>query len=180
MRRLALRRGTPRDRGRHRAGAARRVWILCVAALALGASLGAGRVAAAPAAEGRCARDGGWEICITPQTPIQGRPCDLTIRADGQPAGGQLLVATYRPNSEVARCDTLGATNAAGTLAWSPRDAGMATLDVYDAGRAVQTMTVSIKFRETPALGVAILILAGIILFGGNGYALARTFGRKR
>ncbi len=132
----------------------------------------------------RCAQAGGLELCLDQAFPKEGEPCLIRVTDREHPVRGARLRVTYRPNSEVETIERLGATNAEGELVWIPDDAGIATLEAGLASVGSQgeqtslNLTVSVRFRSSPALGIVILLLAGMILFGGNGYSFAKTFGR--
>ncbi len=80
---------------------------------------------------------------------------------------GDTLVVTYRPNSSIARVDTL-----VGTRAWTPRQAGVVKLQAPGG----EAQSVSVRFDRTPASGLFVLIGAGLILFGGAGFAFRKLF----
>lgn len=128
---------------------------------------------------GRCGGSGPVSICAEQSFPNQGHPCRLTVLDDGLPVEGAEIRVTYRPNSQVATSRLVGRTDAGGQVSWVPEDAGMATLRAEGQGIDPVDLTVSIRFQSPPWLGIAILILAAMILFGGNGYSFAKTFGRS-
>ena len=152
----------------------------------LAACIGA-TITGAPEALGqaeRCAQAGKLELCLDQAFPRQGEPCLIRVTDGEEPVRSARLRVTYRPNSEVETVQRLGATNAEGELVWIPEDAGIATLEaglasVGSEGEPTSlNLTVSVRFQSSPALGIVILLTAGMILFGGNGYAFAKTFGR--
>jgi hypothetical protein len=135
--------------------------------------------AAAADGAGRCAGSGSLELCTDVTFPGEGRPCVLTLRDSEGAVSGARITVTFRPNSEVATTNELGATDAAGRFTWTPDEAGIATLTAEAESYDPVDLTVSVKFQRPSALGIAILIVAGMLLFGGNGYSFAKTFGRK-
>lgn len=139
--------------------------------------------------EGRCANAGTMWLCVDQKYPTQGKPCGIRVTKDDLPVERASVRVTYRPNSEVMDTQVIGKTDADGRIRWVPQEAGIATLQAEEAGVAAMhsgpgglgrvELTVSIRFRTAPWLGVAILILAALILFGGNGYSFAKTFGKS-
>lgn len=90
------------------------------------------------------------------------------------PDGADRLLATYRAGSRVlAETDTLAATGD-GVVTWTPRQAGVVNLTVPGPGAPAQN--VSVRFRATPTGGVAVLLLAGFVLFGGATFAFRKLF----
>ena len=84
---------------------------------------------------------------------------------------GDTLLVTYRPNSSIAHREQLVLTP--GTRDWTPREAGVVRLAV--SGGAAQN--VSVRYDETPVAGLFVLIVAGLILFGGAAFAFRKLFG---
>jgi hypothetical protein len=97
-----------------------------------------------------------------------GTPVTVTL-----PAGADTLLVTYRPNSAIATTDAIPATG--GQVAWTPADAGVVALAVPGGARE----TVSVRFQDTPAAGMLVLVLAGTILFGGAIFAFRKLFERR-
>lgn len=114
------------------------------------------------------------ELSIDPAYPVQGKEAHITVSHDGQPVVGDTVRVTYRPNSEVLREAEVGMTDASGRLIWVPEDAGLAQLSVTTAEGSA-SRAVSIRFSSPPALGLVILLIAGLILFGGNIRFVLRT-----
>ncbi|MBD3236294.1 MAG: hypothetical protein GF330_06310 [Candidatus Eisenbacteria bacterium] len=128
----------------------------------------------------RCANAGVYRLCAEQSFPQEGRPCRILLTTGEAPLAGAWVTALVRPNSEVSRLDTLGRTDAAGTVHWTPTDAGLATLTASRADSALCELTVAVRFPGVPALGLVMLLVAGLLLFGGNSYSFAKTFGRAR
>lgn len=103
------------------------------------------------------------EVPGIPGTLRVGEAVELTI-----PEGSTLIV-TYRPNSSIARSDSL-AIGPDGAVTWTPEQAGVVALAV-DAG---PVRNVSVRFAGVPWLGVLVLLGAGSILFGGAAFGLRR------
>jgi hypothetical protein len=153
--------------------------VLRVTLVAVCFSVLASLAAIAADDSGRCADSGTLSLCTDVTFPGEGKSCVLTLLDSGVPVSGARVTATFRPNSEVATTKDLGITSTSGQLSWTPDEAGIATLTAEAEGLDPVDLTVSVKFKRPSALGIAILLLAGMILFGGNGYSFAKTFGRK-
>jgi len=97
--------------------------------------------------------------------PVGGRATMLRFERDGQPAVGIAVTARYRENADpaIAHQQMIGATGTDGTLSWVPEDAGVVVLS-WEGG----TRNVSVLHAGVPFLGVAIAVLAGILLLGGS------------
>ncbi len=119
-------------------------------------------VAAAPAAA--------QTLTVTPEQPVVG--ATATVIAD---APLDSLFVTYRPNSAIPVTDTLrvGGFEA---MRVPFREAGVVRVSTPEGASA----DVSVRFAETPMSGVLVLILAGLILFGGAGFAMAKLFSGPR
>lgn len=103
-----------------------------------------------------------------PAHPTQGMATRIFLTdADGAPLGGVPVVARYRPGSRVESADTLGATDPAGALEWTPRDAGLVTLATAGGDGPSISSNLSVRYRGVPLPGLIIMILAGVILYGG-------------
>ncbi|NIM20661.1 MAG: hypothetical protein GTO51_10610 [Candidatus Latescibacteria bacterium] len=102
----------------------------------------------------------------------------LVVSEDGTPVIGAVVRATYRPGSRVSTESEIGMTDDAGSVDWIPQSAGIVTLSATrtagDSGEFSVTKTVSVKFASTPAGGILIMILAGILLIGGSVYRFTR------
>lgn len=106
------------------------------------------------------------EIRVGQEFPVRGETTTLTVTgADDQPRIGDVVQVTYRPNSETLSTETLPPTDAAGRVDWTPRDAGIVTLAVED----LASHNVAVRFGRFPGAGLGIMILAGLLLFGGAG-----------
>lgn len=105
-------------------------------------------------------------ITVTPELPVRGETATLTVTGEeDQPLAGKVVEITYRPNSETTSIETLSPTDPSGQVAWTPRDAGIVTLTVGD----LVSHNVAVRFGRFPSAGLAIMILAGMLLFGGAG-----------
>lgn len=95
--------------------------------------------------------------------PVAGVPYRLSV-----PAGTDTVFVTYRPGSNVEIQEVLHAGGAP-TVSWIPLRAGV--VRVTTAG---SSETVSVRFDRTPLPGVLVMVVAGLILFGGMVYALRK------
>jgi len=104
--------------------------------------------------------------------PVEGEPIFIYVRgADGYPVKGAVVSVTYRPGSKVEKTDKVGLTNLAGIVAWTPEDAGIVRISAKwgEAGRETEiSKNTSVKFASTPKAGIAIMLVAGLILIGGS------------
>ncbi len=131
---------------------------LAAAAAALGLVL----AGAAPAAA--------TELRLADRFPLRDRPVTVTVTRDGSPVAGALVTVRYRPNSELAHVEPLPPTGADGRVTWTPTDAGIVTLETPgDAGAGPATLSVAVRFGAFPGLGVLVMVIAAILLFGGAG-----------
>jgi hypothetical protein len=119
------------------------------------------------------------ELSVDPVYPAKGKDALITVIHEGQPISGAEVRVTYRPNSEVLREAEVGVTDASGRLTWSPDDAGMAELAV-EAPEGSATRSVSVRFPGPPIQGIVVLLLAGLVLFGGNIRFVSRTLKARR
>lgn len=103
-------------------------------------------------------------ITVIPEKPIVGQEATLQL---GAPV--DTVFVTYRPNSAVARRDTirLGGFD---SVKWTPAQAGVVQIRLADG----TAQNVSVRFAQTPLLGVLILLGAGLILFGGAIFAMRK------
>mgnify|MGYP006892259022 CR=1 FL=1 len=88
------------------------------------------------------------------------------------PPGAETLRVTYRPGSQRAATDVLP-THGRPAIVWAPVRTGLATLAVPDG----PAQNVAIRPATMRSDGVAMLLLAGLILFGGAARA-ARDLSR--
>jgi len=105
--------------------------------------------------------------------PEEGKPLVLCLK-DADPLDATLTVI-YRPNSATEKVDDSGPfpLDAEGRVQWVPQSPGIATLAVLDReGKTVAQSDVAIRFAEVPLAGIVVMVLAGLLLFGGAGYSL--------
>jgi hypothetical protein len=109
-------------------------------------------------------------VAIEPHYPLKGQESTILILKGDRPVEGAVIQSVYRPNSQTSFRDSLPPTDHFGQVRWAPRDAGIVTLNVYDGavgGPLLGTRDVAVRFGGFPASGVAIMLLAGLLLFGG-------------
>jgi hypothetical protein len=100
--------------------------------------------------------------------PLRGEPTRVRVEgSDGSPLAGVPLRARYRPNSETAHTAELGETGADGAVGWTPTDAGVVLLEAGSAEAPSAQTRVSVRFGAFPSLGLLVMVVAALILFGG-------------
>lgn len=130
-------------------------------------------LAAAGPAHGQAA-DAAPVIVAEDPYPLRGETTEIRVEgADGQPLPGVALRARYRPNSETAHTAELGATDAAGRVAWTPDDAGVVLLEAGDTAAPLAQHRVSVRFGGFPPLGLLVMAVAAVLLFGGAALGFA-------
>jgi len=116
----------------------------------------------------------GQEIHLNQSYPLVNRPVEVSVTDDDGPVLEATILVTYRPNSQTIDTETL-VTNQRGVAVWRPRDAGIARLELRpDDPRqaALSTLNVAVRFGGPPASGVLVMIVAGVLLFGGAGFGM--------
>ena len=101
------------------------------------------------------------QIEVSTEPLVAGQPVTLEF---AEPT--DTVTVTYRPNSQTSTSETftLGGQR---TLEWTPEHAGVVQVTTADA-----TRNLSVRFTSLPGLGVLIMTLAGLILFGGATFAM--------
>ena len=113
-----------------------------------------------------------FEIATEDAYPILGEKTKVTLEGGELPDKATLTV-TYRPNSATSHETTVGTFNAGHSIVWKPESPGITTLIVKDAGgKKLASKNVAVCFPSAPASGIAIMLLAGTVLFGGAAYSL--------
>ena len=79
--------------------------------------------------------------------------------------------AIYRPGSTVTDTDELE-PGSDGWIVWTPRSAGLVLLEAYNEKETIAKRAVSITFDSTFSIGVVVMILAGLALFGGAFFSI--------
>lgn len=131
-------------------------------------------VAAAPAA-------GDEKITLDDKFATVGAAEAVQLTGSTDPTALRLRV-TYRPNSATSDETVLGAFDADGRITWTPAAPGLTVLEAVrpdgkdengDAKfKAVTKLRVATCYAETPVSGLLVMILAGILLFGGAAVSL--------
>ena len=98
----------------------------------------------------------GAPISFSPEPVVRGQA--VTVRF-AEPA--DTVRFTYRPNSDLASTEAV-AIGGATEVQWTPREAGLVAVSTPAATRSV-----GVRFTRLPVLGLTVLILAGLVLFGG-------------
>lgn len=115
-------------------------------------------------------------IEIEEQYPMRRQPQRLVVMQQARPLAGAVVTARYRPNSQTSFTETLPPTDRDGSVTWTPRDAGIVTLEARTAAAGetpVATLDVAVRFEQFPPSGLAIMIFAALVLFGGAGFGMA-------
>jgi hypothetical protein len=148
-----------------------------LAAAALAALVALAAAPPAGAAEIVLDRTAGYERAY----PLRGEPARVTVRGDdGAPLAGAVVETLYRPNSQTTHAAWLAPTDAAGTTTWTPEDAGIVALIAHQGaadGPVLASLDVTVRFGGFPASGLAVMIVAGLILFGGAAVGFVRLLG---
>jgi hypothetical protein len=114
------------------------------------------------------AQDGAPRIVTEDPYPLRGETVAVGVEgADGRPLAGVEVRARYRPNSETAHSASLGRTGADGRVDWTPDDAGVVLLEAGPEDAATATTRVSVRFGSFPPLGLLVMVVAALLLFGG-------------
>lgn len=112
------------------------------------------------------------QIELSEPMPIKGQAVDITL-----PEPTQHLLVRYRPNSSLSTVDTLYSETPTSHFQWEARQAGIATLFIEDAnGRPLHSHNVSVRFQGTSPGGIIVMVLAGIVLFGGAIFSFSILF----
>lgn len=101
------------------------------------------------------------QIEVSPNSPVEGETVSLDFT---EPV--DTLKVTYRPGATTSTSETL-LLNGATSTEWTPTQAGVVELAIGEDTE----QNVSVQFRETSGLGLFVMIVAGMILFGGIGFA---------
>jgi hypothetical protein len=111
----------------------------------------------------------GYELHLEDAYPVRDRGVHVTVTRDGAPAAGVVVEVHYRPNSQTTSVETLPLTDEAGTTEWRPSDAGIVTLVARwpDSEEILTTRNVAVRFGGFPGEGILVLLVAGVLLFGG-------------
>lgn len=175
----ALSHPAPAPRHQRRAGAPRPAYARR-APLAVLVWLGALLAVTAPVAWGqRSITVGDCELSVNVDYPKEDETCRIQVLRGGAPLPGAAVFATCRPNSAVETTVQLGTTDETGAFDWTPEHPGITTLSVREGEGELASLTVSVEFAGIPIVGLLVMLGAAGILFGGNSYSFAKTFGKS-
>ena len=135
----------------------------------------------AGAAEISClvTQSGGQEISCQETAPTRGQ--SILIRLTGAEDPSQWQVAmTYRPNSAISETTAPMKFDDAGEARLKPAISGIVQITaegpyVKDQKPPTASLNVPVRYPSPPISGIIILLVAGVILFGGAGYSLAKA-----
>jgi hypothetical protein len=144
------------------------------------AAVAAALLALPAAAQDPAGAAAGPAIVADDERPLRGQVVRLTVTEDGRPAAGARVTAVYRPNSQTQHEAELAPVDSSGTVLWTPEYTGPVTLEVRPAGTpsgdgeppAAAALTVAVRYGGLPASGLFIMVLAGVLLFGGAAWAM--------
>ena len=94
-------------------------------------------------------------VSVEPAAPVRGEPVRVTF---SEPVDS--VTVTYRPGAVTARTETF--TPGATSFEFTPRRAGVVAVAAGDAATSL-----SVRFTRAPLPGLLVMIVAGLILFGG-------------
>lgn len=103
-------------------------------------------------------------ISVFPETLVAGDESNLSFDAPVQ-----TVVVTYRPNSAIPLVDTV-TVGGFESIRWTPERAGVVRVSVPGG----PSRNLSVRFAALPVAGIVVLILAGLILFGGAAWAMTK------
>lgn len=132
--------------------------------------LAIGLLAAGVLAASASGQEGPAELTAETPYPLRGEPVEIRLTtADGRPIPGVTVSALYRPNSETAHTERIGVTGPDGSLSWTPADAGVVTLQAAgeEGAAPLAQAQVAVRFGGFPPVGLAVMIFAALLLFGG-------------
>ena len=101
-------------------------------------------------------------ISVLPERLVVGDKATLTFDA---PVAA--VITTYRPNSAIPIVDTL-TVGGFTSVRWTPERAGVVRVSVPGG----PSRNLSVRFAALPTAGLFVLIVAGLILFGGASWAM--------
>lgn len=113
-------------------------------------------------------------IEVSKDSPTVGERITLTFSAPVD-----TLTVTYRPNSSVSKTETLVNNPPATSMEWSSKEPGLVALAYLDkSGESPQRISrsLSIRFDGLSGSGIVVMLLAGVILFGGATTAFRTMF----
>jgi hypothetical protein len=118
---------------------------------------------------------GAAELVVDNPSPVRGQQTFVRLTGVDDAIGWQANV-TYRPNSQTSQTKPLGAFGADAKLVWLPTDSCIAQIKATSPdGKTSVSTNAAVRFPSPPISGIVILLVAGLILFGGAGYSLAKA-----
>jgi hypothetical protein len=112
--------------------------------------------------------------------PIRGETINVTTEDETGPLEGAIVQVEYRPNSSTPRTETLEPTDESGMTSWTPSGAGLARLSVVGPDGPTGTIAVSVRYTSFEPGGIAIMLFAGLFLFGGAAYGMFLLLNEKK
>jgi hypothetical protein len=103
-------------------------------------------------------------ISVLPERLVAGEKATLTFDAPVES-----VITTYRPNSAIPIVDTL-TVGGFTSVRWTPERAGVVRVSVPGG----PSRNLSVRFAALPVSGLFVLIVAGLILFGGAAWAMRK------
>ncbi len=113
-------------------------------------------------------------LSLSEPYPKVGKKIEIRLEGVSEPAKESLWVV-HRPNSQTAETLEVGPFDDEGKIWWIPEAPGIANLtnrDPESGDEEMVSMSVAICFSSTPAWGILVMVLAGLLLFGGAGVSL--------
>jgi len=122
----------------------------------------------------------GNDLAVSSKFPVVGRDEEVRLTGESLPSEVRLKVV-YRPNSETKVERVVGAFDTEGKLIWRPEAPGITVLSAIAADDSVVATTkVATCFASPPATGILVMVVAGILLFGGAALSLVFALSRDR
>ena len=121
----------------------------------------------------------GQSIDLEEAYPLSEKPTTISVTDADGPASGAVVVVTYRPNSRTVSTEVLPATDSRGQVRWTPSSAGIVNLAAHKSdkdGELIDSLSASVRFGGFPPSGLAVMLAAGILLFGGACLGLVMLF----
>ena len=123
---------------------------------------------------------GAGTLSLSEEFPTAGEPVTVTLMDSPGDPTQYTLSATYRPNSATEKTVDVAVFGPGGALAWTPADEGIVRLAAARQGEdPAAVASVAVRFDGAPIGGLAVMLAAGFILFGGASWALRISFARK-
>jgi hypothetical protein len=107
------------------------------------------------------------QIMINPEVPKVGQ--ETTVTFENRDDKSDILYITYRPNSQVEIKDSILING--NSIQWIPENAGVVNLTAGNSSK-----NVSVRFTKLSWSGIAVMLLAFFMLFGGAAFAFIILF----